>query len=273
RRGRRAPGPSRGGTGSRASARALGVGRRDPRLDRPRARPGLRGAAGAGALLRGRRARGPRRRGRAGPLPRRLVGARAHLVRRRRPRRGAHRARRRADVGPRGRASRADLRRRPPLRGGRGPPQHGRRRRRARPRRRGAAHAARVGARAGVRGGGARPSRARGAGPLGGVGRRGGERGRGDREDLERDGRRIRRAGRFPAAAPRGGRGRPGSRVTLGDLLWYVPLAVAVALVVGAAGRFDVRSSVRGATKAFVTLTAVVLGVGLAIRLLVLLLV
>jgi len=57
----------------------------------------------------------------------------------------------------------------------------------------------------------------------------------------------------------------------LRDLLWYVPLAMAVALVVGAAGRFDARSSVRGATKAFITLTAVVAGVGLAIRLVVLL--
>jgi hypothetical protein len=57
--------------------------------------------------------------------------------------------------------------------------------------------------------------------------------------------------------------------VTLTDLLWFFPLAAAVALVVGAAGRETVRAVARGAVRTFVTLTAVVAGVGLAIRLLV----
>jgi hypothetical protein len=61
--------------------------------------------------------------------------------------------------------------------------------------------------------------------------------------------------------------------VSLVDLLWYLPIAVATALAVGAAGRDGVREGVRGSVRAFWTLLLVVGGVGIAIRALVLLLV
>jgi hypothetical protein len=61
--------------------------------------------------------------------------------------------------------------------------------------------------------------------------------------------------------------------VTLADLLWYFPIAIAVALVVGAAGRDRPRQIVAGAAHALWTLTLVVGGVGLVIRVLVALLV
>jgi hypothetical protein len=59
--------------------------------------------------------------------------------------------------------------------------------------------------------------------------------------------------------------------VTISDLLWFFPLAAAVGLVVGASGRSDPRAIARGAVRTFVTLAAVVAGVGLTIRLLVIL--
>jgi hypothetical protein len=59
----------------------------------------------------------------------------------------------------------------------------------------------------------------------------------------------------------------------LEDLLWYFPIGVATALAVGASGRHTPRDVLRGSLRAFGTLTAVVAGVGLAIRLLVVLIV
>jgi hypothetical protein len=61
--------------------------------------------------------------------------------------------------------------------------------------------------------------------------------------------------------------------VTIQDLLWYFPIAIAAALVVGASGRHTPREVVRGAAHAFWTLLLVVGGVGLVIRMLVVLLV
>jgi hypothetical protein len=61
--------------------------------------------------------------------------------------------------------------------------------------------------------------------------------------------------------------------VTPLDLLWYLPIALAASLVVGAAGREGPREVVRGAAHAFWTLLLVVGGVGLVIRGLVVLLV
>jgi hypothetical protein len=57
--------------------------------------------------------------------------------------------------------------------------------------------------------------------------------------------------------------------VTLLDLAWYLPLAVAVSLVLGASGRDGVRAVARAAAHTFVTLGCVVGGVGLVIRLVV----
>jgi hypothetical protein len=59
--------------------------------------------------------------------------------------------------------------------------------------------------------------------------------------------------------------------VTLSDLGWYLPLALAVSLVLGASGRDGVRAIARAATSTFVTLACVVGGVGLVIRLVVVL--
>jgi hypothetical protein len=61
--------------------------------------------------------------------------------------------------------------------------------------------------------------------------------------------------------------------MTFLDLVWYFPLAIAAALVVGASGRDRPKEVVRGAVHAFWTLLLVVGGVGLTIRLLVVLLV
>jgi hypothetical protein len=57
--------------------------------------------------------------------------------------------------------------------------------------------------------------------------------------------------------------------VTLADLAWYVPLAVAVSLVLGASGRDGVRTVAKATASTFVTLACVVGGVGLVIRLVV----
>ncbi len=56
------------------------------------------------------------------------------------------------------------------------------------------------------------------------------------------------------------------------DLLWYLPLALAVALVLGASGRDGPKAIAKGTVHAFFTLTVVLGGVGVVIRLLVILL-
>jgi hypothetical protein len=61
--------------------------------------------------------------------------------------------------------------------------------------------------------------------------------------------------------------------VRLDELLWFFPLAAAIALVVGAAGQEGARAIARSSVKQFGTLILVVGGVGLAIRVLVVLLV
>jgi len=53
------------------------------------------------------------------------------------------------------------------------------------------------------------------------------------------------------------------------ELLWFFPLAIAIALVVGAVGRREPRAILRAAGRTLWTLVAVVAGVGLFIRLLV----
>ncbi len=53
------------------------------------------------------------------------------------------------------------------------------------------------------------------------------------------------------------------------ELLWFFPLAVAIACVVGAVGRREPREIVHAAGRTLWTLVAVVAGVGLLIRLLV----
>jgi hypothetical protein len=57
--------------------------------------------------------------------------------------------------------------------------------------------------------------------------------------------------------------------VSLAELAWYLPLAVAVSLVLGASGRDGARAVAKAATSTFVTLACVVGGVGLVIRLVV----
>ncbi len=57
--------------------------------------------------------------------------------------------------------------------------------------------------------------------------------------------------------------------MTLADLLWYLPLAVAVSLVMGASGRHRAGEIARASLRTFVTLFAVVAGVGAVIRLVV----
>ena len=57
--------------------------------------------------------------------------------------------------------------------------------------------------------------------------------------------------------------------MTLLDLAWYAPLAIAVSLVLGASGRDGARAIARAAAQTFVTLLCVVGGVGLLIRLVV----
>ena len=53
------------------------------------------------------------------------------------------------------------------------------------------------------------------------------------------------------------------------DLLWYLPLAIAISVVMGASGRHHRGEIARAAGKTFVTLLLVVGGVAVAIRLLV----
>ena len=53
------------------------------------------------------------------------------------------------------------------------------------------------------------------------------------------------------------------------DLLWFFPLAIAIAFVVGAVGRREPRDILRASARTLWTLVAVVAGVGLFIRLLV----
>ncbi len=59
--------------------------------------------------------------------------------------------------------------------------------------------------------------------------------------------------------------------MSLTDLLWYLPLALAVSLVMGASGRHGAGEIAGASARAFLTLFAVVAGVGLAIRLVVVL--
>lgn len=56
------------------------------------------------------------------------------------------------------------------------------------------------------------------------------------------------------------------------DLLWYLPLAVAVSLVLGASGREGAKAIAKASAQALLTLTCVLAGVGLVIRLVVILL-
>jgi hypothetical protein len=53
------------------------------------------------------------------------------------------------------------------------------------------------------------------------------------------------------------------------DLLWYLPLAVAISVVMGASGRHGPREIAVAAARTFRTLFLVVAGVAVAIRLLV----
>jgi hypothetical protein len=57
--------------------------------------------------------------------------------------------------------------------------------------------------------------------------------------------------------------------VTLADLLWYLPLAVAISLVMGAASRRLLGDILRASLRTFATLVLVVAAVGAAIRMVV----